>query len=145
MEIEFLGAVGERAQILRQTGTAERKSGRKIGWRNIQPRIGGENFRDFFRVDSDGLAQSSQLIRESHFHGVECVARIFDHFGGGEGCFVHGPRDSFIEISQRRHVAFARGAKHGERRVEEISESSPFANKFRVIENREIGSGTLSR
>jgi hypothetical protein len=51
LEIVLLGDGRQRAQILRQTGPAEREAGLQVSRRNVEPRVRADEAHHFVRVD----------------------------------------------------------------------------------------------
>src|ERR1051325_9208703 len=81
MKIHPSGAIVEGAQILGQTGSAEREPGLQVGAGDVQANVLAQSVHYFAGVDLELAAQRADLVGEGDFHRVERIAGVLDHFG----------------------------------------------------------------
>src|ERR1035437_8134845 len=144
LEIEFLGFVGDGAQIFRKARPTKGETRGKIGGGNIQLGVGSKNFGDRLRVDAEMLAHGSHFVGEADFQRVIAVGKVLDHFGDRDGRLVESAGSVLVEFAQRREVVGVAGSEDGVGRVEEVGDGAAFAHELRVIADGEILAALLA-
>src|SRR5712692_2212413 len=138
LEVEFLGAIVERAHVLGQTGATEGEAGLEITGRDVELGIGSEDFDDSFRVHAEFFGQRAHFIRESYFHRVPGIADVLHHLRGTERSLEDSARRPRVEFAQQGAVGGIGGADNCHRRFQEVSDGCAFSHEFGIYADPEI-------
>ena len=77
VDVHFLGAVLQRADVLRQARAAERETGLQVVRRQVQLVVLAEDVHHLVAVHVEALAQVADLVGEAHLQRVPGVAVYF--------------------------------------------------------------------
>src|SRR5207253_5679819 len=127
--------------ILRKARSAKGEAWRQICWRNVEPGIRLEDICDGFGIDSDGIANGTDLICKCDFQSMERIARVLDHFRSRNRDFKNARRQEAVQVSHRRGQGGVVCADNGERRIEEIRNGSSFTKELGIETHLEVASG----
>src|SRR6266852_2690242 len=105
LKVKLLGPIVEGANIFRQAGAAKSESGLEIACGDVELAVGGENLDHRFRIDTEFLGQSSNLIGEGNLYRVPRVANILHHLSGPERGLKNAAWHPGVEIPQEATVS----------------------------------------
>ena len=117
-----------------QAGAAEGVAGLQVVAGDVQARVLAEQRHDGARVHGQRFADAANLVGEGNLGGVEGVAGVFHHLGGGpvdHGGFL--AKEVFHQVGWRRG-AIAR-ADDRERRRFKVRHRRALAEELGVVEN----------
>jgi len=135
LQVEMGGAVYQRAQVLRQAGSSKGESWLQISRRAVELDVPAQRGHHLAAVHTYLVAERPDFIGKGDFHGMKCIARVFDHLGRTQrydsGIRAKRPVQIGDRLRRRRIV----GANHQKRGLEEIPNRRAFTQKLGMRHN----------
>src|SRR5215472_7891285 len=91
-----------------------------------------EDLSDDLRIHTDRVANRPNLVGKCNLQGMKCVAAVLDHFRSRNRSFIQTSWQESVQVTDWSCLDRISRADNSERRIEEISHSRSFAQKFRV-------------
>src|SRR3989441_1479490 len=137
LDVHFLRAVLQRADILWEARAAECEARLQVVGREVQLLVATEDVHHFVAVDTDALAQVADLVREADFQRVPRVVRVFHHLGDADAGADERRVDRLVEGNGPARVGCVVVADEGERGLAEILERRAFAEELGIHRHAE--------
>src|SRR3954469_5326439 len=145
LDVDLLGPILQRAHVLRQARSAERKPRLQVIRRQVQLLVAAKNVHHFVAVDLELLAQVADLVREHHLQRVPGVARVLHHLGDTDAGADQRRVDRLIQRDGAAGVGGVVVADQSQRRLAEILERRALAEELGVDRHAEAVAVFLAR
>jgi len=137
IHVQFLRAILQRADVLGEARSAERKPWPQVVRREVQLLVAAEHLHHLVAVDLELLAHISDFVRKAHFERVPRVARVLDHFRHADARAHERRVDRSVERDRAARVRGVVVADEGQRRLPEVFQRRAFAEELRVHRDAE--------